>query len=133
MRVEGATSKRSEVRTTVYISRGVLQIVISVGRTCEYEQRNRDWVRQPTNRAINRPSKVGPKSNNQLANTLTNSQIRQLVSWCFKSSQPQRIMSRLRETFIKRYIVERTNKVEIRPEELSEKTESCLENSRLVS
>ena len=34
--------------------------------------------------------------------------------WCFKPSQPQR----MRETFIKqRYIVERTNNAEIRPEE----------------
>ena len=32
------------------------------------------------------------------------------------------------ETFIKRYIVERTYKAEIRPEEQSEKTESCQEN-----
>ena len=31
----------------------------------------------------------------------------------------------LRETFIKRDIVERTNKAEIRPEEQSEKAESC--------
>ena len=37
---------------------------------------------------------------------------KQLVSWCFKPSQPQRIISGLRETFIKRYIVERTNKAE---------------------
>ena len=29
------------------------------------------------------------------------------------------------ETFIKRHIVERTNKAGIRPEEQSEKTESC--------
>ena len=35
-----------------------------------------------------------------------------LVSWCFKPSQPQRIISGLRETFIKRYIVERTNEAE---------------------
>ena len=34
----------------------------------------------------------------------------------------------MRETFIKRYIVERTNKAEIRPEEQSEKAESCGEN-----
>ena len=46
------------------------------------------------------------------------------VSWCFKPSQPQRITSGLRETFIKRYIVERTSKVEIRQEEQSEKLES---------
>ena len=31
-------------------------------------------------------------------------------------------------TFIKRYIVGRTNEAEIRPEEQSEKTESCPEN-----
>ena len=35
-----------------------------------------------------------------------------LVSWCFEPSQPQRIISSLRETFIKRYVVERTNKAE---------------------
>ena len=34
----------------------------------------------------------------------------------------------LKETFIKRYIVERTNKAEIRPEEKSEKAESYREN-----
>ena len=37
-------------------------------------------------------------------------------------------MSGLRETFIKRYIVERTDKAEIRPEVLSEKAETCREN-----
>ena len=37
-------------------------------------------------------------------------------------------MSWLKETFRKRYIVERANKTEIRPEEQSEKTESCQEN-----
>ena len=30
--------------------------------------------------------------------------------------------------FKRRYIVERTNKAEVRPEEQSEKTESCWEN-----
>ena len=35
----------------------------------------------------------------------------------------------LGETFIKRYQVERTNKAEVRPEEQSEKTKSCWENS----
>ena len=34
----------------------------------------------------------------------------------------------MRETFVKRYIVERTNKAKMRPEEQSEKEESCLEN-----
>ena len=37
---------------------------------------------------------------------------------------------RVRETFIKRCIAERTNKAEIRPEEQSEKAESCRENLR---
>ena len=52
-----------------------------------------------------------------------------LVSWYFKPSQPQRIISGLKETVIKRYIAERTNKAEIKPEEQSEKAESCRENS----
>ena len=51
-----------------------------------------------------------------------------LVSWCFEPGQPQRIISGLKETFIKRHIVERTNKAEIRPEKQSEKAESCREN-----
>ena len=33
--------------------------------------------------------------------------------WCFEPSQPPRIISGLKETFIKRYIVERTNEAEI--------------------
>ena len=53
-----------------------------------------------------------------------------LVSRCFEPSRPLGIISGLKETFIKRYIVERTNKAEIRPEGLGEKTESCRENSR---
>ena len=54
-----------------------------------------------------------------------------LVSWCFEPSQQQRItsgLSGLKETFIKTYIVERTNEKEIRPEEQSEKAESCRNN-----
>ena len=39
-----------------------------------------------------------------------------------------KIFSGLKETFIKRYKVERTNKAEIRPEEQSQKTESCRES-----
>ena len=50
------------------------------------------------------------------------------VSWWFIPSQPQRFRSGLRETFIKRYIVEMTSTAEIRPEEKSEKAESCREN-----
>ena len=49
--------------------------------------------------------------------TMNMYRIRQLVSWCFKPSQPQRIRSGLRETFIQRYLVKRTNKAELRPEE----------------
>ena len=37
-----------------------------------------------------------------------------MVSRCFKPSQPQRITQGLRETFVKRYIVERTNRAELR-------------------
>ena len=51
-----------------------------------------------------------------------------LVSWGFKTSQPQRIISGLKETFVKRHTVERTSKAEIRPEEQDKKTESCQEN-----
>ena len=42
--------------------------------------------------------------------------------------QPLGILSGIKETFIKRYVVERNNKTEIRPEEQSEKTETCREN-----
>ena len=35
-----------------------------------------------------------------------------LVSWCCKPSQPQRIISGLRETFIKRDVVQRTSKAD---------------------
>ena len=50
------------------------------------------------------------------------------VSSCFEPSRPLGIISGLKETVIKRYIVERTNKAEIRPKEQSEKIESCREN-----
>ena len=36
--------------------------------------------------------------------------VSQLVSWRFKSSKPQRTISGLKETLIKRYVVERTDK-----------------------
>ena len=55
-------------------------------------------------------------------------EISSFVSWCFKPSQPQRTILGLRENSIKRYIVEKTNKAEIRPEEQSEKAESCWKN-----
>ena len=41
--------------------------------------------------------------------------------WCFLVQSPERIISGLKETFIKRYIVEWANKAEIRPEEQGEK------------
>ena len=50
-----------------------------------------------------------------------------LFSWCFRPSQPLKIISGLKETLVKRYIVERTDRAETRPEEQSEKAESCLE------
>ena len=40
-----------------------------------------------------------------------------LVNWCFEPGQPLGIISGLRETFIERYIVEETNKAELRPQE----------------
>ena len=52
-----------------------------------------------------------------------------MVNWCFEPSQPLGIISGLKETFTKRYKVERTNKAEVRPEEQSEKAESCREDS----
>ena len=42
--------------------------------------------------------------------------------------QTRRVSEPFRETFRKRYIVERTNKAKIRLEEQSENTESCREN-----
>ena len=51
-----------------------------------------------------------------------------LVSWGFKTSQPQRIISGLKETFVKRHKVERTNRAELRPKEQSEKARCCREN-----
>ena len=51
-----------------------------------------------------------------------------LVCWCFTPSQPQRIISGLRETFIKKCIVERTSKADLGPKEQIENAESCREN-----
>ena len=45
------------------------------------------------------------------------------VNWCFEPSQPLAITSGLKETFIKRCTVERTNEAEKRLKEQSEKTE----------
>ena len=50
--------------------------------------------------------------------------ISKLVNWCSEPSQPLGIIPGLKETFMKRYIVERTNKAELRPKEQSEKTEN---------
>ena len=62
-----------------------------------------------------------PKQIHTVPNTI-------FVNWCFEPSQPLGIISELKETFIKRYAVERTNKAEVRPEEQSQKTESRREN-----
>ena len=59
--------------------------------------------------------------------TSINSDVHKLFTWCFKPSQLLGITSGLKETFIKRHIVERTNKAELRPEGQSEKTDSCRE------
>ena len=53
-----------------------------------------------------------------------------LVNWCFETSQPLCIISGLKETLVKRYTVERTNKARIGPDEQSEKAVSCRENLR---
>ena len=50
-----------------------------------------------------------------------------LINWCFESSQPLGIISGLKETFIKRHIVERTNKAEIDRKNRVRK-QSCREN-----
>ena len=54
--------------------------------------------------------------------------VSKLVSRCFKPSQPQRNILGLSEIFIEKYMVERTNEAELRPEEQSEKVESCRKN-----
>ena len=69
-------------------------------------------------------------SSYSLANDTAVVELNVVVSWCFKPSQPQRIISGLKETLIKRYIVERTSKAEMKPEEQSKKAESCRENSQ---
>ena len=51
-----------------------------------------------------------------------------LVRCCFKPSRPQRMASGLKGIFIKRYIVETTNRAEMRPEEQGEKAEGCRES-----
>ena len=60
--------------------------------------------------------------------TRKNGQVRILVSSCFKPSHLQRIILGLRETLVKKYTVESTNEAEIRPEEQSEKSDSCGKN-----
>ena len=51
-----------------------------------------------------------------------------LFNWCFELSQPLWVIPGLKETFIKRHVVDRTNKKQIRSGKRSEKTESCQEN-----
>ena len=59
-----------------------------------------------------------------------------LVSWLVSAFSPvnhKGFISGLKETFIKRYIAERASKAELRPEEQSEKAESCRERERGTS
>ena len=56
------------------------------------------------------------------------SQAQFFVNWSFEPSQPLGITSGLKETSIKRYTAAMTYETEIRPEEQSEKAESCREN-----
>ena len=51
-----------------------------------------------------------------------------LINWCIEPSQPLGIISGLKETFINRHIVERTDKAETRTVEQSEKAEGSREN-----
>ena len=55
-----------------------------------------------------------------------------LASGYVTPSQQQRTISGLKETFIKRCIVKRTNKAEIRPEKQSEKAKSCREKNGMT-
>ena len=55
--------------------------------------------------------------------------ISRFVNWCFEPRQPLGIISGLKETFIRKHVVERINKADIRPEDQSEKMKSCRENS----
>ena len=51
-----------------------------------------------------------------------------MVILCFEPNQPPGIIPGLKETFIKRHLAERTSKAEIRPEEQSQRAESCQKN-----
>ena len=51
-----------------------------------------------------------------------------LINCCIEPSQPLAIISGLKETFINRHIVERTDKAETRPVEQSEKADGSREN-----
>ena len=54
--------------------------------------------------------------------------VRSLIGFFIPVNHYIRITSGLKETFIKRQMAQRTSKSEIRPEEQSEKTESCREH-----
>ena len=66
------------------------------------------------------------------ARTYTDGKIKEeeefTVSCCFKPTQPKKITLGLRETFTKRYVVEKTTKTKVRPKEQSEKADSYREN-----
>ena len=73
-------------------------------------------------------AEISPEEQSEKAESCRENLWNEIVNGCFEPSQPLGIISGLKETFIKRYIVERTNKAEIRPEEQTEKAESCGEN-----
>ena len=73
-------------------------------------------------------AEISPEEQSEKAESCRENLWNEIVNGCFEPSQPLGIISGLKETFIKRYIVERTNEAEIRPEEQSEKAESCREN-----
>ena len=54
----------------------------------------------------------GGRRNSSESATSRRGGLRGLVNWCFEPSQPLRIISGLKETLMKRHIVERVNKTE---------------------
>ena len=81
-----------------------------------------------TTRSAQPPERRGCTTGELWQLTSRQATVSYLVNWRLTPSQPQRIISGLKETVIKRYMLKRTNKAEIRLEEDREKTESCREN-----
>ena len=88
---------------------------------------NRKWYK--TQNKTNKKKKKKKKETLFSSQHTSQYEMEQLVSQLvLKPNQLQRITSGLRETFIKKYILERTRKVDITPEKQSEKAGSCREN-----